>query len=368
MTFPVVETTATSLEDANNVTSHTVDLPSGIISGDLLLIFFVNDGGSSPGLLTGWTSSSHLQADGNAAGLTMYYRQADGGEGSTVTITSGASERSAHVSYRISGAEVVATRSPEITPLAGRNTGTDANPDPAGVTPTGGAKDYLWIATEGHDRDQSVDAIPTDYTDQLTSVGGGANSCGVGTARRELNASSEDPGTFTISASDQWVGVTVVVHPGVDTEDNLLADDVESASETSTPVIGQTHVITVTSAESASEASSPAVGQEHALLAGDVESASEVSTPAVAEVVHLLADDVESASEVTTPVIGQEHILTATSVESTSETSTPVVGQEHILLATSVESATELSLPVLAEVGAAIGGVFKPMIRPRRRM
>ncbi len=134
-----------------------------------------------------------------------------------------------------------------------------------------------------------------------------------------------------------------------DTEDNLLADDVESASETSTPVIGQTHVITVVSAESASETSAPVVGQEHTLLSTSVESASEVSTPAVVEVTPLLADDVESASEVTTPVIGQGHTLAATSVESASETGTPAVGQEHVLLADDAESASEVSAPVVGQ-------------------
>ena len=57
--------------------------------------------------------------------------------------------------------------------------------------------------------------------------------------------------------------------------------------------------------ESASEVTSPAVGQEHALLADDVESASELSVPLCGTQADLLADDVESASSVSIPTLGE---------------------------------------------------------------
>jgi len=53
----------------------------------------------------------------------------------------------------------------------------------------------------------------------------------------------------------------------------------------------------------------PAVAGNHNLAADDVESASEVSTPALGQVHALLANDVESASEVSSPsltVVGAE--------------------------------------------------------------
>lgn len=134
--------------------------------------------------------------------------------------------------------------------------------------------------------------------------------------------------------------------------DNLLADDVESASEVTTPAIGQEHVLTADDVESNSEVSSPVITQIHDLLADDVESASEVSSPVLAQVHQLLADDVESNSEVTTPSLAQVHQLFADDVESNSEVSSPVITTSGVnnLLADDVESSSEVSSPTLAQV------------------
>ena len=136
--------------------------------------------------------------------------------------------------------------------------------------------------------------------------------------------------------------------------DDLLADDVEAASEVSSPAIGQEHAILVQSVESASGVSTPALGQEHGLLADDVESTSEVSTPSLAVTSVLLADDVESASELTTPALGQVHGLLVDDVEAASELTSPNLGQEHTLLADDVESASALSSPTLTESNALL--------------
>lgn len=163
-----------------------------------------------------------------------------------------------------------------------------------------------------------------------------------------------------------WSAFTIrVTYTPAAPEDNLLADDVQSTSEVTTPAIGQEHVLLANDVESASEVGAPAVGQEHALLADDVESASELSTPTASESHILLADDVESASEVTTPSIAQIHVLDATDVESASELTAPVLGQEHVLLADDVQSLSEVGNPVLAEVG--VGSVGAYIIPARRR-
>lgn len=137
-------------------------------------------------------------------------------------------------------------------------------------------------------------------------------------------------------------------------EHALLADDVESASEASSPAIGQEHVLLADNVESDSEVTSPTVRQEHTLLADSVEGASEVTAPALTESHVLLADNIESASETSAPVVGQEHGLLVSSVESASEITAPAVGQEHAILADSVESAPEITVPVLAEVAPIV--------------
>ena len=138
---------------------------------------------------------------------------------------------------------------------------------------------------------------------------------------------------------------------------NLLADDVESTSEVSTPAITQKHVLTVVHVESTSEVSAPAVSQVHALLADDTESASEVSAPVVTQLHVLLAGDVESASEVSAPALSEntaDHNLLGDDVESTSEVSTPTLAQVHVLFPDNTESASEVSSPVINQVHALL--------------
>jgi hypothetical protein len=103
----------------------------------------------------------------------------------------------------------------------------------------------------------------------------------------------------TGTTMDSTTRTTQVLLPS--SEDDLLANDVESATAVSIPDVGQKHVILANDVESASAVSSPDVGQEHALLANDVESNSAVSTPAASESHVLLADDVESITHVAAP-------------------------------------------------------------------
>lgn len=136
--------------------------------------------------------------------------------------------------------------------------------------------------------------------------------------------------------------------PSVTTDgtDDLLANDVESSSEVSSPTLSQAHALLASDIESASEISSPVAGQEHALLGNDAESASEVTTPTLLEAGHaLLADDLESASEVSIPIIGQAHVLLANDAESASEISSPILAQIHQLTTNNVESVSEVSTP-----------------------
>lgn len=196
---PVVEATNTSAE-LGKTTSHSVALPASIAAGDELIVAFAAKG-TTFNLPSGWTE---LYNSGSAfPGLFVIRREADGGEGATLTVTTGGSQKSAHASYRISGA--VAS---EISTAA---TGTSVNPDPPSLTPSGGALDYLWLAIDSNEGGATVSAYPTNYTDGFQSANPGET---IESARRELNAASENPGTFTISGSFNWRAVTVAVPPG----------------------------------------------------------------------------------------------------------------------------------------------------------
>lgn len=207
MPFPVVQATDTSIE-ALSTTSHTVDLPSGIQNGDLLIVFFMS--GNPPGTMTwpsGWTGIDFGDF-GQIGRMRGAYVQADGTEGATITVTTGNSITSGHLAYRITGSWV-ASQAPEwdVDDATGGGSGPA---DPPDHTPTGGAKDYLWIAT-AFSKDDPV-SEPTDYGGYRSASASGHYLV---SAYRSLNAASENPGTFN-SGNDDWAAITMAVHPSPD--------------------------------------------------------------------------------------------------------------------------------------------------------
>lgn len=215
MAFPTIQATNESSTNTAG-TSHTVSLPTGITAGDLLIVFFaIGSTAATVNALTGWTE---LVDAGVANGTVILCRTADGTEGASIILTTSASTRDASISYRISDAENVATRTPELSTVA---TGTSTAPNPTTCTPTGGAKDYLWIAQfsnggEEADDDTWVTSAPAGYTGLLQKSCGtvGTNLGGMcATASMTANAASEDPGAFTQVASLAWRAFTVAIHP-----------------------------------------------------------------------------------------------------------------------------------------------------------
>ena len=135
--------------------------------------------------------------------------------------------------------------------------------------------------------------------------------------------------------------------PAAATEYDFLADDLQSASQLSTPSVGQTHVLTADDLQSASQLSTPTAATEYDFLADDLRSASQLSTPSAGQTHVLTADDLQSASQLSTPVLAGTHVLTADDLQSASQLSTPAVGQEHSVLADDLQSASQLSTPTL---------------------
>lgn len=136
MTVPVVESTATSA-DTSATTSHTVTMPAGVTSGDLLICIFKPASGTGTWSvsMTGWTLLASLEDGFNGASYA-FYREADGTEGASETVTTGNSVKSAHITYRVSGWD--SGQAPEGQVAAA---GSEAT-----FTPTWGSADNLYIS------------------------------------------------------------------------------------------------------------------------------------------------------------------------------------------------------------------------------
>jgi len=203
MTFPTIETTSQNSTAAS--TSHAITLPSGISTGDLLLLFFATDGDNT---ITNWDSFTQLgQADdGKDIFFSIGYRIATGSD--ACTLTTSVSEPGSHVVYRISGHD--SGQAPELSTVV---IGDSDVPDPSTCTPTGGAKDYLWVLAAGWDTQDTVSAWNANFTlSRVSQIGGGVQDCSVGVSGRNENVASKNPGSMTLSGGDEWIAWTVAVH------------------------------------------------------------------------------------------------------------------------------------------------------------
>jgi len=200
MPFPQVA----AVNGGNNTTpalEHTVNLPADIAANDLLLVFFASLFDPVITFPEGWTELFQDET-GNNIIFGCWYRIADGEEGATISVSTSEEHRTAHTSYRITGYAGI----PEVGISAGISS---ANPNPPNLIPTWGFDNTLWFAATGYAGNSTVSDYPTNYTDGRNDYADNAAGCGVGTARRELKAASEDPDTFTLNESRLWVANTL---------------------------------------------------------------------------------------------------------------------------------------------------------------
>lgn len=218
MASPAVATTNTSAVTSAG-TSHVVNLPTSIAAGDLLIVVFalMAPTGTETISATGWTNiPSFVIRNSTLQAIHALYREADGTEGSTVTVTSSVSTKSAHTSYRITGHEDPAILAPQAT-TGVTGTGTN-NADPPSVSVTDGPKDILSIACMALEGEvYTGTGAPTNWTNLLTANTGTAGAVGINgliqtAQRQETNVSTVNPGVFS-HASDDWAAQTIVIHP-----------------------------------------------------------------------------------------------------------------------------------------------------------
>lgn len=198
--YPTIQAPANSTQTADT-TSHPITLPTGVTVGDLLVVMFGFDGVPtvSIGSGSGWTieDQTALTAQGGA----VIWKIADGTD--ALTLTTSASERSAALTYRISGAVDL-----ELAVATG-------SADPPNLAPSGGSDDYLWLVFYTTQDNATATAAPANYTNFTTVNSTGSNNgSSVAVARRNLTASSEDPGAFTSpGTSGGRIAYTIAIFP-----------------------------------------------------------------------------------------------------------------------------------------------------------
>jgi len=219
--YPNIAATNTSTEETET-TSHTIDLPSGITSGDLLLVFvryaFDETSNISPSSTpSGWTKIISTADNGR---LDVYRKIADGGEGSTITVTTNAVRRSAHASLRITG---VNTTTPLYFATNTSSVPGSYNNPPALSTGQAEMTPFLWLAFASSYRTLSSVTAPADYTNLLNSTntytsGDEDEFCCLAIATRDLRAATEDPSAFGGVPTRSHYAITIAINPASQSE------------------------------------------------------------------------------------------------------------------------------------------------------
>jgi hypothetical protein len=230
MAFPTIPTAGNGrlLSNTQADTSQTRTFPSlsslTKVSGDLLLAIIVAYQASVAGSTFGsWGGSfTEFRDAGGTSGMALgcAYKWSDGTETGTFTVTQ-ATVVTGHVAmFLLSIAGAHASTPPETgTWTAATATAADSPSfDPAGWA----AEDTLWIGVGGNGETATggafggVTAAPANYGDYAES---GISADAVGgvegaVAFRQLNASSEDIGTWSVDTSNARNGsVAIAVRP-----------------------------------------------------------------------------------------------------------------------------------------------------------
>ena len=349
----------------SGVTTIALTLPTHS-TDDVGLIFCKADeqgtvGAFSVTVASGWTQLVELNHTGGRDRVTaIFYKRFTSGSETNPTATFSISEQISASVHVFSGVDTT-TMFDMVSPFYTQSNGTNVTAPtlqafPSITTQTDNAAVVCFhgsshddivnpVASSGYTIGEIVATASTDHRTQFTQY-----DLDVGTS------GTISPGTATHDGGrgtqGDWTHYSVALRPLDDTVDVLTADDTESDSSVTSPVVGQEQVLLSDDVQSTSNVTNPVVAQVHALLATSIESTSEVDTPSASESHVLLADDISSTSNVSVPDVGQVQVLLGDDVSSTSNVTTPVIAQVHSVLANDVSSASEVTAPTAADVSS----------------
>lgn len=198
--IPVIQGSLTTTSYTGMETNQLINLPSGINSGELLLIFVMID--RNRGAPTGLSAYTNLNYYAGDPGGGLYYKIATGSE-TNPTATYSVGCNVTYVTARVSNFDTAQAPS-----ASGTTTGTSTAPNSNNIVPAWGPADALVFSffSTLNNTGVTTSSQPSTYT-------GPTPSSGIGSVAYKgfLNISSEDPGAFTISPSISWRAFTIAV-------------------------------------------------------------------------------------------------------------------------------------------------------------
>lgn len=205
--FPTVDGVQGSVSTSG--TSHTINLGATPADGTGILVVMTTRGNS--GTITLPSGFSAVISDTSSAPSFMIAWASASGLGSSISISTNNSVGVSAIVIRVTASTFTGSPAAPLAPA----TGTNSTPNPPSLSPGWGADDVLWVAAMGQLEHRTVSSYPSDYADNQTSqqsTGAGASFQTVtALATRSLNASSQDPGAFTMNASGSWYALTIAI-------------------------------------------------------------------------------------------------------------------------------------------------------------
>lgn len=206
-TLSVVQFVSSS-DQSFNTTNHVV-LPSGITAGNTLLLILSIALDRTITVPSGWDLVATYAHETDNGDTHIYRKTAVGDEGgTTLTFTTNQSVKSAYSVYELDlGVGSIETAA------------TATSMDPPLLTPTGGTREYVWIAhTSNSSTGQwTINTAPATYANLTTArtLATASNSGGertIGTAHKIAVLASDNPAAFNISptpAAAHRFGLTI---------------------------------------------------------------------------------------------------------------------------------------------------------------
>ena len=234
--------------NSDNV-NHTVSLPT-TSAGDLLLMFFSYDSNGDPTITDpdgtgGWTELIAQNSATNGVIGSVWAKVATGSDGSSVNFVSSNAQSAAAQVYRIAANNWYGDIQDGIAVASGTGGTNTTSRNPPSLTAPWGSANNLWIAYLAGGTHTGVSSYPSGYSNGYHAYGNtGTNGASVATARLESSSETEDPGTFTVSpTNNQGIPFTIAVRPASPSLVYTGADEIQQSALLSQPQIARYSIL-----------------------------------------------------------------------------------------------------------------------------